>query len=34
MIDKCGSKCLAIGECGLDYSRFPEGVNTDSAKQE
>lgn len=24
-IDKCGDKCIAIGECGLDYSKCPHG---------
>ena len=26
-------KCVAIGECGLDYYRFPEGIDQEEAKQ-
>lgn len=26
-------KCVAIGECGLDYYRIPEGVNHDEVKE-
>lgn len=26
-------KCVAIGECGLDYYRMPEGIDTDEAKE-
>lgn len=26
-------KCVAIGECGLDYYRFPEGIDQEDAKR-
>ena len=31
-IEKCGDKCIAIGEIGLDYSRFPTDDNIEEYK--